>query len=561
MHFGKLKPNEKKDIVIRVEGVQKAYNGGIGQNSIQSEDILETEKKLSFTIEEATNLRKINCEVNLRSNYFMNGALSEIFIVECPKDCDRTTVPIYGGNISEEKCSQAADNSASNCVYSEDSSICKAAIHCGVLNSMGGFIELKIDGEQPKFIGNSSFGIESKEKTAQVRSFSFVGERSAIFANYRENFNGSLLVNWAIHDSYHAQNKDKNSWSFYENQHNFFNADGIKEDIRAVKHTGVISTELPYHAASLIKKRDTEFANGLVKFNLMLYELEPVYVYLRYTDTENHIGLLINNKNNMNNFALFTKVQGSIKVYEVRNHPLELKRWYRFRAYLYSDSVKITMQEEKVRDHKELFNTKITTISRGTVAFGTNGNNLFYITGISVEPFTLAKTERDESSKRYTWDYILKKSKDLGKVKYWCKKTFRHSTEEYLRCQLPHFYCRYRCEEELPRETYGILSLSCSKDCVNQMKNLFNPESIVPKVAGEKDYIENEMVDFLPKSLPSFVPGIVMKVSNKSGDKFASIEYEDDLGNKLTDEVEFKDERLDKCGGKLRKRTDCTTSK
>lgn len=560
LHFGKLKPNEKKDVIIRIEGVQQAYNGGVGHYNIQSEDILETDKKLSFTIEDAKNLRSVDCETDLRSAQFLNASLSEVFVVQCPKDCANTSSQVFGGNTTDEKCAQFQDNSASNCIYSDDSSICKSAIHCGVLNNMGGFVEIKVDGEQPKFQGTSSFGIQSKEKPSQVRSFSFVGERSAIYANFVESFQGSILENWAIESSYFAINKDKNSWSFYENNHNFFNLDGKKEDIRAVKHTGITSTALPFTSATIIKKRNLEFANGLVKFNLMLYELEPVFVYLRYVDKETHIGLLINNKNNINNLTLFVKLQGSIKVIDAKNYPMELKKWYRFKVFLYSDAVKISMQEDKVRGHKELFNAQISTISRGTIAFGTNGNNLYYLTGISIEPFALTGEDRADESKRLSWTYIIKKAQEKSKVKVWCKKTFKFSMDEYSRCLLPHFYCRYRCQELLPENNYGILYYSCVNECVVAMKSTGFPDES-SKSPLEKSYAENEMVDFLPKGQASYIPAVVMKVTNKAGDKFASIEYEDEMGNKHTEDLIFKDERLDKCGTKLKKRSDCALNK
>lgn len=561
MHFGKLKPGEKKDIIIRVGGIQQAYNGGMGQYEIQSEDILETEKKLSFTIEEANRLKKLSCEDDLRSPKFLNAALSEIFVVECPKDCANINKEIFGGNTSEEKCSQANENSASTCVYSEDSSICKAGVHCGVVNNMGGFVEVKIEGEQAKFISTNSFGIESKEKPSQVRSFSFVGERSAIYASFKETFEGGILNNWSLHNTPGCQNEDKNAWSFYENNINFFDFDGKKEDIKAVKHTGTITTNLPFTAASYIKKRDIEFANGMVKFNIMIYEIEPIYVFLRFVDDQNFIALLINNKNNMNNYTLFTKVQGSIKVLDTKNMPMELRRWYRYRAYLYSDSIKVTVQEDKVRGHKEIFNSKSSSITRGTIGFGTNGNSNFFVTGITIEPFTPNHTELNDMTKKYSWDHLIKKNSIRGAVKNWCKKTFKYSQDDYMRCQLPQFYCRYKCQELVNPEVYGVLYYNCYTDCAANLNRSMNPGKVSVAEKKEKSYSNNDKVDFLPKGTTSYLAATVIKTTNIDGNKMATVEWEDELGNKVSDEVVFDDERIEKCGGKLKKRTDCVSQK
>lgn len=557
LHLGKLKPGIAKDIIVRVDGTHEAYNGSMGYYDIQTEDILETDKHLSFTVEEADNLKVITCDEDLRSPNFLNQGLSKIIVVQCPKDCDKVNGDIFGGNTTDEKCAQAKDNSAANCVYSEDSQICKAAIHCGVLNSMGGYIEVKIEGEQPKFIGLNSFGVISKEKSSQVRSYSFAGQRTAIYANYQENYEGSILQNWSIHVAPSAKHRLTNSWTFYENNTNFYNAENQKEKIRAILHKGQIQTEMPFTSSTILKKKDTEFANGLVKFNLMIYEIEPVYVYLRFIDEENHIALLINNRDNMNNYTLIIKVQGSLKIIDTKNMPMELKKWYRYEAYLYSDSVRILVQEDKVRSHKELFNKKITQISRGGLAFGTNGNKLFYISGISIEPFSLKATKRTQESSTYTFDYVLKKSANEKEVNRWCKKTFKYSADEYQRCLIPQFYCRHRCQERLPADEYGVLNYKCVNECVTSMKKSSDSQDLTTRKENLKQFNTDDKVDFLVKGNPSYQSATVKSANFKGDTQYVTVEFEDNLGNSSIDEVKADSDRIQKCGFKLKKRTDC----
>ena len=558
LHFGKLLPYTQGDIIIRVEGSHQAYNGGMGFYDIQSEDILETENHLSFTIEKADNFKVISCEEDLRSSNFLSAGLSQIIIVQCPKDCDKVNREIFGGNISEEKCTQAKDNSASNCIYSEDSPICKSAIHCGVINSTGGYVEVKVEGEQARFIAASSFGIISKEKASQVRSYSFAGERSAIFANFQENYEGSILNNWAIITNPNSKNRIKNNWTFFENNNNFFNSDGKKEEIRAIKHTGIVSVNLPFTASTILKKKDLEFANGLIKFNLMINEVDPIYFYLRFIDEDNFIALLINNRDNMNNYSLLLKVQGSIKILDSKNIPMELKKWYRFEAYLYSDSVRILVQDSLARRHKEIFSKKVSQISRGTIAFGTNGNNFFYLSGISVEPFSLKAVKRSDESNVYTFEYIKKKSNN-HEVKIWCTKTFKYSLDDYNRCLLPQFFCRHKCQVRLPPEEYGILNLKCVNECINSMKKAQENNGIVQVHEEEapRSYHATERVDFMILGEKNYIPAIVKSISNKEKETYLTIEYQDSLGNVSTDEVVSNSDRIKKCGNVLKKRSDC----
>ena len=71
--------------------------------------------------------------------------------VRCPEYCDLDTSNIYGDN-----------------KYSMNSSICKAAIHSGVLNSvLGGEFKINIAGYQNDFTGSLKFNIKSKETKMQ----------------------------------------------------------------------------------------------------------------------------------------------------------------------------------------------------------------------------------------------------------------------------------------------------------------------------------------------------------------------------------------------------------
>jgi len=48
-----------------------------------------------------------------------------------------------------------------NFTYSEDSSVCLAAIHYGIIGNKGGEFKILILGDQQKFVGSSANGVMS----------------------------------------------------------------------------------------------------------------------------------------------------------------------------------------------------------------------------------------------------------------------------------------------------------------------------------------------------------------------------------------------------------------
>lgn len=549
LHFGFLREDERKELIVRVEGPQKAYNGGMGKYEITSEDVVETENKLSFTIEKNANLKTISCETTLSNGPFMNEPFSSVVMAECPKNCANTSFPIFGGPKEDNTCDKNSFSKEANCIYSEDSSLCKSAIHCGVLNNSGGFIEIRIEGEQPKFSEKKSYGVESQSKGPQLRSFSFVGEKSAIFANYKENYEGSFLDKYLISESSELKYNKNTTWNFYNDKTNYYNKDGKKEEINSVKFTGNIYTILPLRAASIIKKKDLDFAAGLFKFNLLLHDSNPLFVFFRYVDTENNMGIIIESRKVDSNITLFINVNGSIKILATKSFPIELKSWQRFQVYLYSDSVKVTIQEEKIRQHKELFAVTNNELSRGSIAFGTNDNSHFYISGISVEPFVY-NPNKDEQSKVIGFDSIMNKCKSKPKVKYFCSKKMKFKGEDLQRCMLPRFFATHICQNDF--EDYGITFLRCVNSCISYMK-----EDTLSIKKEEKTFKENEKCDFMPIGLTDYFAGTVMKVEDEKDKKVVTVEYTDVLGNKKSGKIDLLSDRIDKCGKKLSKRTDC----
>jgi hypothetical protein len=90
-------------------------------------------------------VKTISCEMNTSQN-------TEIFnkndvIVRCPKGCDRVSADVFGRGM-----------------YHGDSSICKAAIHVGILNGNGGKIMVVMQSTVDQYSGSHENGIRTSNK-------------------------------------------------------------------------------------------------------------------------------------------------------------------------------------------------------------------------------------------------------------------------------------------------------------------------------------------------------------------------------------------------------------
>ena len=87
----------------------------------------------------------LECEDNLTSNQISNFEIYTNLRLVCPKGCALDPSPIYGSG-----------------VYTDNSSICKAAIHAGVITDMnGGIFELFVEHGRKNYNGSTSHNIDS----------------------------------------------------------------------------------------------------------------------------------------------------------------------------------------------------------------------------------------------------------------------------------------------------------------------------------------------------------------------------------------------------------------
>nr|CEL69159.1 TPA: LCCL domain containing protein, related [Neospora caninum Liverpool] len=96
----------------------------------------------------------IDCETTAEGHEAFGGIINTNVVVECPSDCpDDTKLPVYG----------------SDGVYSATSSICRAAIHAGLIKT-GGVVNVSIESPRASYEGSVQNGIVSSALEASPGS-------------------------------------------------------------------------------------------------------------------------------------------------------------------------------------------------------------------------------------------------------------------------------------------------------------------------------------------------------------------------------------------------------
>ena len=97
--------------------------------------------------EEEANWLKVDCDTKPRGNSQFDGITDTIIKVICPAGCQNT----------------GSEKVVGTEVFTDDSAVCKAAIHNGVINSdKGGKIQVAIMDGKSSYLGSESFGIKSE---------------------------------------------------------------------------------------------------------------------------------------------------------------------------------------------------------------------------------------------------------------------------------------------------------------------------------------------------------------------------------------------------------------
>ena len=157
--------NHNNDIVLKCTGL--GDSSGKNQNINSPKVITPLIQKLPLQP-----IYSAKCESTFHDVYF-RGDPGSVFIINCPSYCDKTSYSVYGTGI-----------------YSIESSMCRAAIHSGVLTQEGGDVVIVKTYGQNKYYGTTMRGIVSIDDTANQVAF-FVTKINSGYYSLIELFSSS----------------------------------------------------------------------------------------------------------------------------------------------------------------------------------------------------------------------------------------------------------------------------------------------------------------------------------------------------------------------------------
>lgn len=103
------------------------------------------------------NFIDVECDGHLRTDTFSSYEIFSNIRMICPSDCAKEKAPVYGSGM-----------------YTDNSSVCRAAIHSGaIIDTEGGIVEVRIEPGKKNYLGSSRHNIETLDNPSSWdRSFS-----------------------------------------------------------------------------------------------------------------------------------------------------------------------------------------------------------------------------------------------------------------------------------------------------------------------------------------------------------------------------------------------------
>lgn len=545
IHARVLKVGQKADIVMVIGEGFAAYNGEIGGGEIKSLSI--GKEDFSFRVKEAPPLKVIKCLTRGNEDDFAVAKKDSKFLVVCPKYCakQKYKASIFGSDY-----------------YADISPICLSAYHHGIIGDTGGNVEFMFTDGLQEYKGTQGFALKSKSLGPQLRSFIFLGNKSAIFYSFKETYDQNIKNFWEQLDERNSIYKNKNAWRYY-NKPDWLNSERKTESMHAIAHEGEIKTKtegIQYASVMKFINQQADWANGVIRVNMMFFTVTSgrAAMMFRYQDNDNHFGIVFDMYEKDDKIIVYKKVEGSVTLATRKKMDLRIGVWYRVAIFLDYNNIKITIQQEKIRQHIVIFDGPITGIQRGTMALGVDYMRRVFFAGIEVDKWTpdslrdpAEKRMRgpvDEIMKRLTFDKRLRK----------CRSLYRKNVSEVNRCVEPHIYCKLSCDEHIhPKE--NISNYFCYKSCIDTInqskkKSPFGSNAWDPKL-GEK-------VDYFKADENMYVMAKIKQIKNDPAggdDKIITVDYTTPDGIEATSEDRWNQtaKSIVKCGKELTGRTDC----
>ena len=121
-HSGALPPKQGGTFLVQIVLGARAYNGSPGVDKSISATFAGADR--SFIVMKAPPLIKVDCKTGVNQSPFSTAPIARKFTVLCPKGCSKVKALVFG-----------------TMIYADISSICKSAIHYGMLSDKGGEVK------------------------------------------------------------------------------------------------------------------------------------------------------------------------------------------------------------------------------------------------------------------------------------------------------------------------------------------------------------------------------------------------------------------------------------
>lgn len=520
-------------VIVELVHGKEIYNGSLGGHEIISTTF--NKAQISFRTKKATPPTKISCLDSPAKSPFSTATIGTKFVIVCPKKCSEHKSDIFGTEI-----------------YTDQSSICLAGIHSGHMSDLGGETEFVIEAGQSNYSGSKSFGVISKVREAYVRSFKFLGPKTAIYFKFKDDFLDSIDKKYKINA---PTNTKDDKWQ-YANLEYLDKETNLNKKVMAIHHKGNAKGNGSGDFGTFIKLKDVEFNNGIIQANLFFKETDVFAFLFRYLDKRNFYTLEFEPLKLNDNVRLVARVNGNSKIVGNHTQRLNLLTWYRLSIIMENDKITVFIQTDNIRENKPVFETNIGDIARGTIGFASNGNDDTYINGISIDQHHPHALEKKNLKNKRSWiDYL--KHVDTKHIKVFCKNTFKQNDVENASCRQPINFCRMKCDDYIPT-IENILNFNCFKDCTTKMIKQ-DSEVAVKKIEWKPSI--GDRVDFKSKEMKDWAAGTIISATTKGDDKNVdvyTISYITPEGETKTNKEEFPSPGIKKCGEELPKRKDCT---
>jgi hypothetical protein len=531
LHAGNIGEEAGYVLVEIVEG-KKIYNGSVGAHDKVSSTF--SGSKISFRTKKATPPTKISCMDTPAKSPFNVATVGTKFVVVCPKKCTDFKSDIFGTE-----------------VFTDQSAICLAGIHSGVMSDLGGELEFMIEAGQSFYKGTKSFGIISKARDAYVRSYKFLGSKTAIFYKYKEDYKNIITKKYKIRQPADTKN---NVWEY--TKLTYLDKDTNSDaNTQTIHHKGNVKGKGSGEFGTFITLKDAEWNNGIIQSNLYFKECDIFALLFRFQDRRNFYSVEFEPLKLIDNVRLVSRVNGNSKIVSNKTFKLNLLTWYRTSIVMINDKIQVFIQTDNIRENKPVFELSIEDISRGTIGFGANGLDDIYINGIVIDQYSPHLSPKGENKNKRSWTGYLKHVEPKT-VKHFCKSIFRDNESEIESCRKPANYCKMKCDDYIPT-IENILNFNCFKDCSNKI--IKSDSEIKVRTVTWKPNI-GDRVDYKADGLQNYCAGTIISGQTKATDKSVeifTITYITPEGETKTSSEEFPSDLIKKCGEELPKRKDC----